>query len=146
MKGLKDLHYWTQPRVGIAIFRPQPPGSPVIWLVEAATNKKASASSGGNFREEVYFSMVHVWSKNADNCPKIVYIFSFFFFFYLFCCIAFLSSICPLFFLLLSFFHFVFLSHPRIQQHGIYWYSESSYPVLHSWAKYMKCIFENIYA
>ena len=106
MKGLKDLHYWTQPHVGIAIFRPQPPGSPVIWLVEAATNKKASASSGGNFREEVYFSMVHVWSKSADNCPKIVYIFSFFFFFIFFVALPFYLLFVLCFFLLLSFFSF----------------------------------------
>ena len=143
MKGLKDLHYWTQPHVGIAIFRPQPPGSPVIWLVEAVTNKRAPASSGGNFREEVYFSMVHVWSKSADNCPKIVYIF-FFLSFLLHCLFIFYLSF--VFFSYCRFFHFVFLSHPRSQQHGLYWYSESSYPVLHSWAKYMKCIFENIYA
>ena len=109
MKGLKDLHYWTQPRVGIAIFRPQPPGSPVIWLVEAVTNKRAPASSGGNFRE-VYFP----WFTYGARKQTIVKNCLLFFSFNLFCCFAFLSFCCCFvlcfFSLLVVFFHFVLLS------------------------------------
>ena len=104
MKGLKDLHYWTQPHVGIAIFRPQPPGSPVIWLVEAVTNKRAPASSGGNFREEVYFP----WFTYGARMQTIVKNCLHFFSFNLFCCFAFLSFCCC--FVFLSFVSFLLLS------------------------------------